>query len=260
MSGSTAKDPACRAHPDRGRAACTRHRRRHRPARIRTDPPGSPSAPQDPGDPGLLNDETARSIDGTGAVDRQSRRRGRSRRRGFRGGRHVGDPVVVTGHPGPANDHRQGPGRAPESGGCADTRPTVPARRHTRAAPWSLPGHGAGPPVRPGGQCPAAPGSAGHLGTAAGPGGRADRCRPGNAAAGLRVPVLPRARRRLVSGRRPDGTARHLPGHRPLRLGSGQDQVPRLHDRDRQPGAQRHRVRHGPAAGRQGRLRRSGRA
>ena len=41
-----------------------------------------------------------------------------------------------------------------------------------------VPGHGAGPPVRPGGQRAAAAGPARHLGAAARPGGRADRRRP----------------------------------------------------------------------------------
>ena len=36
----------------------------------------------------------------------------------------------------------------------------------------------------------------------------------------MAFPVLPRARRGLVPRRRPDRTARHLPGHRPLRLES----------------------------------------
>ena len=44
-----------------------------------------------------------------------------------------------------------------------------------------VPGHGAGPPVRPGGQRPAAAGPAQHLGAAARPGGRPDRRRPGDA-------------------------------------------------------------------------------
>ena len=67
------------------------------------------------------------------------------------------------------------------------------------------------------------------------------------------LPVLPRARRRLVPRRRPDPAARHLPRHRPVRLGPEGHPVQQLHDRHRQPGAQRHRVRDGPAARRRGR-------
>ena len=65
--------------------------------------------------------------------------------------------------------------------------------------------------------------------------------------AGHGLPVLPGARRRLVPRSRPDRAAGHLPRHRPVRLGPEGDQVQQLHDRHRQPGAQRHRLRDGPA-------------
>ena len=62
----------------------------------------------------------------------------------------------------------------------------------------------------------------------------------------------------MVPRGRPDTAARHLPRHRPLRLGPEGDAVQRLHDRHRQPGAQRHRLRDGPAARRPGRRVRAG--
>ena len=61
-----------------------------------------------------------------------------------------------------------------------------------------LPRPGPHPPHRHRGHRPAAPGRARHLGVAARPGGRPDRLRPRAAPPGLRLPDLPRARRRLV--------------------------------------------------------------
>ena len=124
-----------------------------------------------------------------------------------------------------------------------------------RTAARPVPGHGAGPPVRPGGQRPAAAGAAEHLGSVARPGGRADRRRPGDAA-------------RTTWPSRPTGSTAS-PGAgasiRPQLLGifRGTDQcgwdpegdpVQQLHDRHRQPGAQRHRLRDGPAVRRRHRL------
>ena len=93
--------------------------------------------------------------------------------------------------------------------------------RRRRADQEPLPRHGADPPDRRRGDRAAAAGRARHLGLAAGPGGRADRLRPGDAAAGLRLPHLPRARRRLVPRRRPAAAARPVPRRRPRRLGPG---------------------------------------
>ena len=142
---------------------------------------------------------------------------------------------------------RRGPDPAALPGGRLHPAPGFPDRGDRRAAARPVPGHGAGPPVRPGGQRPAAAGPAEHLGSAARPGGRADRRRPGDAAERHGLPVLPGARRRLVPRHRPDPAAGHLPRHRPVRLGPEGDPVQQLHDRHRQSGAQRHRLRDGPA-------------
>ena len=64
------------------------------------------------------------------------------------------------------------------------------------------------PPDRQRGHRPAAPRRARHLGPAARPGGRADRLRSRDAPAGLRLPDLPRARRRLLPRGRPAQPAR----------------------------------------------------
>ncbi len=163
-----------------------------------------------------------------------------------RGGRSAwgADPVRgdrrATGH-----QPRRGPGPGAVPGRCLHPARRLPDRGVRRAAARAVPGHGAGPPVRPGGQRPATAGSAEHLGSAARPGGGADRRRPGDAAEGHGLSVLPRTRRRLVSRRRSDAAAGHLPRHRPLRVGPEGDPVQQLHDRHRQPGAQRHRLRHG---------------
>ena len=84
--------------------------------------------------------------------------------------------------------------------------------------------------------------------SAARPGGRPDRLRPGDAAAGLRLPDLPRARRRLVPRRRPAPPARPVPRRRPGRLGPARRQLRPLHDRDRRADAARDRLRDGHAA------------
>ena len=74
-----------------------------------------------------------------------------------------------------------------------------PERRRARPSdPRLLPRHGADPPHRRRGDRAAAPGRARPLGPAARPGGGADRLRPRAAPAGLRLPDLPRARRRLL--------------------------------------------------------------
>ena len=126
--------------------------------------------------------------------------------------------------------------------------PGLPARRVARAAQGCVPRHGAGPAVRPRGQRAATAGTAVHLGAVARPGSRPDRRRPGPAAAGHGLPVLSRARRRLVPRHRPDGVARHLPRGRAHRLGSARKRIQRLLHRHRQPGHQRDRLRDGSAA------------
>ena len=67
-------------------------------------------------------------------------------------------------------------------------------------------------------------------------------------AAGLRVPVLPRARRRVHARRRPAAPAAALPRHRARRLGPREAQLPPLHARHRLAHAARHRLRDGPPA------------
>ena len=69
--------------------------------------------------------------------------------------------------------------------------------------PRALPRPRPRPPGRRRGHRPAAPGRARPLGQPARPGGRAGRLRPRAAARRLRLPDLPRARRRLVPRRRP---------------------------------------------------------
>ena len=179
-----------------------------------------------------------RCAHGTGAVDPAGRSGTRSSwRRGH----------AVPGRQGPAGDQPgRGSDRDPVAGGRADPASRLSPRRHPGPAQGAVPGHGADPAVRPGGQRPATAGAAVDLGAAAGPGGRPDRGGPGPAAPGHGLPVVPRARHRLVPRRRSHRAARHLPRHRPVRLEPEGDPVPHLHDRDRQPGAQRHRIRHGP--------------
>ena len=60
--------------------------------------------------------------------------------------------------------------------------------------------------------------------------------------AGLRLPDLPRARRRLVPRRRPAQPARPLPRRQPRRLGPEREELPPLHDRHRRADAARHRL------------------
>ena len=88
------------------------------------------------------------------------------------------------------------------------------------AAARLLPRHGAHPADRHRGHRAPAPRRARHLGPAARPGGRPDRRRPRAAPAGLRLPDLPRARRRLLQGRRPAQPARPVPRRRPRRAGT----------------------------------------
>ena len=92
----------------------------------------------------------------------------------------------------------------------------APGRRRPARA---VPRPGAGAPRRRRGHRAAAPGRAGPLGQPARPGGGADRLRPRPARRGLRLPDLPRARRRLVPRRRPAEPARHVPRRQPRRLG-----------------------------------------
>ena len=76
-------------------------------------------------------------------------------------------------------------------------------------------------------------------------------------AAGLRVPDLPRARRRLVPRRRPAQPARPVPRRQPRRLGPEREELPPLHDRHRRADAARDRLRDGHPARRRGRHRRA---
>ena len=75
-------------------------------------------------------------------------------------------------------------------------------------------------------------------------------------AAGLRLPDLPRARRRLVPRGRPAQPARPVPRRQPRRLGPEREELPPLHDRHRRPDAARHRLRDGHPARRRRRHRR----
>ena len=75
-------------------------------------------------------------------------------------------------------------------------------------------------------------------------------------APGLRLPDLPRARRRLVPRRRPAEPARPVPRRQPRRLGPEREELPPLHDRHRRADAARHRLRDGHPARRRGRHRR----
>ena len=133
---------------------------------------------------------------------------------------------------------RRGPDRRGHARPLPRPRPH-PARRHR--------GHRA-----------AAPGRARHLGVTARPGGRPGRLRPGDEEAGLRLPDLPRARRRLVPRRRPAQPARPLPRRQPRRLGPQREELPPLHDRHRRADAPRDRVCDGDPARRGGRHRRPG--
>ena len=113
-----------------------------------------------------------------------------------------------------------------------------------------------GPQARRRGDRPAAPGRAGHLGQPARPGGGPGRLRPGAAHAGHGLPDLPRARRALLPGHRPDHAAGPVPRRRPGRLGPERVQVQHVHDRHRRADPARDRLRDGHHHGRQGRHRR----
>ncbi len=63
---------------------------------------------------------------------------------------------------------------------------------------------------------------------------------------------LPRARRRLVPGRRPDEPPGHVPRREQRRLGPQQQQFPPVHDRPRLADPARHRLCHGHRQGRRG--------
>ena len=145
---------------------------------------------------------------------------------------------------------------AADAGGRTGRAPRLRLRRHRRGRARPLPRHGAHPPHRRRGDRAPAARRARHLGPAARPGGRPDRRRPRPAPAGLRLPDLPRARRRLVPRRRPAQPARPVPRRRPGRLGPQRQQLRALHDRHRRPDAARHRLRHGHAARRRRRHRR----
>ena len=75
------------------------------------------------------------------------------------------------------------------------------------------------PQARRRGDRPAAAGRARHLGQPAGAGGGPGRLRPGAADAGHGLPDLPRARRALLPGHRPDHAVGPVPRRRPGRLG-----------------------------------------
>ena len=133
--------------------------------------------------------------------------------------------------------------------------PDVLRRPHRRGAARALPRPRPGPPGRRRGDRPAAPGRARHLGQPARPGGRPGRLRPRAARGRLRLPDLPRARRRLVPRRRPAQPARPVPRRQPRRLGPEREELPPLHDRHRRADAARHRLRDGHAEGRRRRRR-----
>lgn len=90
------------------------------------------------------------------------------------------------------------------------------------------------------------------MGLAARPGGRPDRLRTSHPRGRLRLPDLPRTRRRLVPRGRPDQPAGHVPRCEQRRLGPQHQQLPALHDRHRLPDAARHRLRDGHRQGRRG--------
>ena len=165
----------------------------------------------------------------------------------------------------PRRGLRTEPGRRrPRAGPAADPRgragraPRLLLRPRRRGDQGPVPRHGADPAHRHRGHRAAAARRAGHLGPAARPGGRADRLRPRAAHAGLRLPDLPRARRRLVPRHRPAAAARPVPRRRPGRLGPQRRQLRPLHDRDRRADPARHRLRDGHAARRRRRHRRPG--
>jgi hypothetical protein len=180
-----------------------------------------------------------RTVDAPGARRRPRRRRGPA--------------VPRTGDRRIAGDQRRGRGADPAAHPRRRTGALAPVRqvrrgRRRRSAARPVPRHGAGAAGRPRGERHAAPGAARHLGPAARPGGRADRVRPRPQGERHGVPQLPRARRRVRARGRHEGPAGHLPVHRPQRLGLPGHGLPPVHHRDRQPGAQRRRLR--PSASR----------
>ncbi|CAA9318406.1 MAG: Branched-chain alpha-keto acid dehydrogenase, E1 component, alpha subunit, partial [uncultured Nocardioidaceae bacterium] len=170
---------------------------------------------------------------------RRDRRPARGRRPRTRG--RCAAPAAAAGH-GPAADPR----------GRAAGAPRLPAGRLRRGAARLLPRHGPRPPLGRRGDGAAAAGRARHLGVAARPGGRPDRCGPRAAGGRHRLPDLPRARRRV--GPRGGPAARHgpVPRRRQRRLGPGRARLQPVHDRHRRPVPARHRVRHGRPARRRG--------
>ena len=127
---------------------------------------------------------------------------------------------------------------------------------HRRGPARLLPRPRPHPPRRRRGHRAAAPGRARHLGQPARPGGGPGRLRSRDAPAGLRLPDLPRARRRLVPRGRPAQPARPVPRRQPRRLGPEREELPPLHDRHRRADAARDRVRDGHPARRRRRHRR----
>src|SRR5690606_14403059 len=91
-----------------------------------------------------------------------------------------------------------------------------------------------------------------------GSGGGTDRLRPGARPPGLRLPVLPGARRLARAGRRPDGAPAPVPRRGPRRVGPEGAQPPPVHARHRVAHAARDRVRDGRPARRARRLGRPG--
>ena len=112
------------------------------------------------------------------------------------------------------------------------------------------------PPRRRRGDRAAAPGRARHLGAACSARRRPRSAPAARCAPGLRLPDLPRARRRLVPRGRPAQPPRPLPRRQPRRLGPEREELPPLHDRHRRPDAARDRLRDGRPARRGGRHRR----
>ncbi len=88
-----------------------------------------------------------------------------------------------------------------------------------------------------------------------GPGGRAGRLRPRARPAGLRLPVLPRARRAARARHGPGRRAQAVPRRRPRRLGHRRAPRPPVHAGRRRPPAARGRLRDGRAARRPRRAR-----
>ena len=159
--------------------------------------------------------------------------------------------------PGARGRPRDGPAAQPR-GRAGPARRARRRRRRAvrRGAARLLPRPGPRAPLRRRGHRAAAPGRARPVGQPARPGGRPGRLRPRAAPPGLRLPDLPRARRRLVPRGRPGQPARHVPRGQPRRLGPQREELPPLHDHHRRPDPARHRLRDGRAARRRRRHRR----